>query len=453
MQKILDNSNKKIKLAIQFVSGYGGEFHSWRFPDANAKAYTDIEHYIRLAQIAEKGKIQTLFIADFPSLGGTGGGGDLARRSPITPMEPMTILSAVAVHTQKIGLTATFSTTYNLPYNLARQLKTLDTISGGRVGWNAVTTSTNNSAYNFGNQPLPSTEERYERADEMVRAVQLLWGSWGENAYIANKETGEFADMSQIKPVNFNGKYYQTRGPLPIPPTPQGQPPIFQAGGGQNGVELAGKFASGVYANPFTIEEAREHRFRLKKSAEKHGRNPNYINMFSGFMFSIADTKEEALAWRRQLLDYMGDEFWGQVNYLGMMLGLDLQGFDVNLPLPEKIRNWVTPNPYDPRSIRAVELVKEGYSIKDVLAHGVINYHPVVVGTAVEVADFLEEWFRAGATDGFSLSPDSPKGVERFVEEVIPILQERGLFHLDYEGDTLREHLEVPYQYGERKAF
>lgn len=179
MQDILDNSQKKIKLAIQFVSGYGGEFHSWRFPDVNAKAYTDIEHYIRLAQIAEKGKIQTLFIADTPSLGGAGGG-DLARRTPMFPMEPMTILSVVVTHTKKIGLTTTFSTTYNQPYNLARQLKTLDAISKGRVGWNAVTTSTLHSAYNFGNKPIPTTEERYKRADEMIRAVQSLWGSWGE---------------------------------------------------------------------------------------------------------------------------------------------------------------------------------------------------------------------------------------------------------------------------------
>lgn len=216
--------------------------------------------------------------------------------------------------------------------------------------------------------------------------------------------------MSQIKPVNFNGKYYQTCGPLPIPPTPQGQPPIFQAGVGQNGLDLAGKFSSGVYANPFTIEEAREHRLRLKKSAEKYGRNPDEINMFSGFMFSIANTKEEALAWRRQLLDYMGDELYGYVYHLGLMLGLDLRGMDINKPFSEKIRNWVEPNPYDFRSIRAVELVKEGHSIKDILAHGVINYHPVVVGTAKEVADFLEEWFKAGATDGFSLAPDSPKG-------------------------------------------
>lgn len=216
-------------------------------------------------------------------------------------------------------------------------------------------------------------------------------------------------------------------------------------------MELAGRFASGVYANPFTIEEAKEHRLRLKKSAENYGRNPDDINMFSGFMFSIADTKEEALAWRRQLLDYMGDEIYGYVYHLGLMLGLELRGMDINKPFSEKIRNWVEPNPYDSRSIRAVELVKEGYSVKDILAHGVINYHPVVVGTAQEVADFLEEWFRAGATDGFSLAPDSPQAVERFVEEVIPILQERGLFHLDYEEDTLREHLGVSYQYGVRK--
>ncbi|AHG82824.1 FMN-dependent oxidoreductase, nitrilotriacetate monooxygenase [Bibersteinia trehalosi USDA-ARS-USMARC-188] len=449
MTDYLDNSNKKIKLALQLVSGYGGEFQSWRLPESNEKAYTDIDYYVEMAKTAEQGKIHTLFIADTPSFGGAGGSSDIATRSPAFPLEPMVVLSAVAYATQKIGIVATFSTTYNLPYNLARQLKTLDTLSKGRLGWNAVTTGTPFTAYNFGNKPLPDTTTRYEMAHEMVEAVQTLWGTFGENAYITDKTTGQFADMSQILPANYKGKHYQVKGALPIPATPQGQPPIFQAGPSPEGIELAGRFASGVYANPFSISEARAYRNVLKQSAIAHGRNPDEINMFSGFMFTIGDTYEEALARRMQLLDFMSDdEFYGQIRYLSAMIGVNLHGLDLNEPLPEYLQNQATPHPNDPRSPRAVELIKKGMSPKEVLANGVINYHSVVVGTATDVADFMEEWFRAGATDGFSLAPDSQMGVREFVEKVVPILQERGIYHTDYEGNTLREHLGVGYQYG-----
>ncbi|MDO4431523.1 MAG: NtaA/DmoA family FMN-dependent monooxygenase [Lonepinella koalarum] len=449
MSDYLDNSNKQMKLAMMFVTGYGNESYAWRLADSNERAYTDINNYIKLAQIAEQGKIHTLFIADTPAMVGAGVSGDFARKSPMFVLEPMTIFSAIATHTQKIGLVATYSTTYNLPYNLARQLKTLDIISGGRIGWNAVTTGTREVAYNFGNKPLPDTTTRYEMAHEMVEAVQTLWGTFGENAYITDKVSGQFADMSQIKPANYQGKHYQVKGALPIPATPQGQPPIFQAGPSPEGVELAGRFASGVYANPFSIDEARSYRNVLKQSAIAHGRNPDEINMFSGFMFTIGDSYEEALARSMQLLDFMSDEeFNGQIRYLSAMIGVDLTGRDVNEPLPEYLQNQASPHPHDPRSPRAVELIQRGMSPKEVLANGVINYHPVVVGTASDVADFMEEWFKAGATDGFSLAPDSQKGVSDFVEKVVPILQKRGIYHLDYEGDTLREHLGVGYQYG-----
>ncbi|AHG75803.1 FMN-dependent oxidoreductase, nitrilotriacetate monooxygenase [Mannheimia varigena USDA-ARS-USMARC-1296] len=451
MTDYLDNSNKQLKLALQLVSGYAGENLSWRYPDSDPKAYTNINTYIKMAKTAEQGKFHTLFIADTPSLGGAGGGVDLTGKSPFFPMEPMTMLAAVATHTQKIGMVATFSTTYNLPYNLARQLKTLDIISGGRVGWNAVTTGTPHTAYNFGNKPLPDTTTRYEMADEMVTAVQSLWGSFGENAYIADQKTGEFIQMDKLNAVNFNGKYYQTKGPLPIPPSPQGQPPIFQAGPSFEGVELAGKFASGVYANPFTIEDARHYRNVLKQSAVAHGRNPNEINMFSGFMTTVADTREAALDRRRELIGFMPEaEFLGQIRYLSAMVGVDLQKFDLKQPLDPEILDHLSPNPQDPRSRNAVELFKQGYSPTDVLAMGAINYHPVVVGTPDDVADFMEEWFKAGATDGFSIVPESQQGVADFVEKVVPILQQRGLYHLDYQGDTLREHLGVAYQYGVR---
>lgn len=263
--------------AMMLVTGYGGETLSWRCKDSDPKAFTNVNTYIELAKLAEKGKIHTLFIADTPASVGAGVGGDVDRKSPMFVMEPMTLLSAVASHTEKIGLVATYSTTYNLPYNLARQLKTLDVMSGGRVGWNVVTTGTPEVAHNFGNDPLPDTKSRYEMANEMIEAVQALWGSFGQEAYVANQSTGEFIKSSEIKPVYYQGKYYQTMGALPIPPSLQGQPPLFQAGPSPEGITLAGKFASGVYVSVGKLTLMKNAYIFFEKSIDK--RNKLIYNM------------------------------------------------------------------------------------------------------------------------------------------------------------------------------
>lgn len=438
---------KQMKIVLQMVSGYGGEFKTWRLPQAKADAYTDMDLYVEMAKIAERGKLHALFMADTPALVN-----DLSTDSPMHSMDPLIAMTSVARATDRIGLVGTFSTTFNEPYNLARHLKTLDVISHGRVGWNAVTTSTPATAANFGTH-LQSSSDRYGRAHEVIEAVQGLWGSWGKEAYTHNKETGQFADTSAIRPVNYKGNYVQTAGPLPIPPSEQGQPPVFQAGPSPEGVRLAGRFASGVYANPFTIEEARAYRQELQESAVAHGRSADDIKIFTGFMFSIANSKEEALERRRQVLAFDQDELAHRLAYLGAMVGLNFSGIDPYQPLPESWLKMARANRMDPRSPRALEILQEGYSPIDTLAHGVINYHPVVVGTATDVADFLQEWFEAGACDGFSIVPDlAHDGVEAFVDQVVPILQERGIFHQDYEGETLRDHLGLPYQYGVREG-
>ncbi|MGV2503234.1 NtaA/DmoA family FMN-dependent monooxygenase, partial [Priestia megaterium] len=348
---------------------------------------------------------------------------------------------------------ATISTTFNYPYNIARQFKALDVISHGRVGWNAVTTSDPLAAANFGAR-VANRKERYDMAHESIQIVQALWGSWETDAWTLDVDGGKFADMDKIQPINLEGQYYASRGPLPIPPSDQGQPVIFQAGGGAEGLELAGRYASGVYANPYDIESAREHRQALRQSAARFGRNPDDIKMYAGFMFSIGSTEEEGLERRRQLMSFNPDEIPSRVSYLGSMVGLPLSvhTVDIDQPLATDMLKKAYANPMDPRSPRALELLKQGLSIRDVLAHGVINYHPVVAGTPIQVADFLEEWFLAGACDGFSVVPDiAYDGVADFVELVVPILQERGLFHREYEGKTLRENMGVPYQYGALK--
>lgn len=439
---------KEMQLALQMISGYGAEFSAWRMPGTDPAAYTNSDSYVERAKLAEKGKFQMIFIADTPALTV-----DLGPQTPMFPMDPMLALMAVARETKHIGLVATLSTTFNYPYNIARQFKALDVISHGRVGWNAVTTSEPLAAANFGAR-VANRKERYDMAHESIQIVQALWGSWGAEAWTLDVQGGKFADMDKIKPVNLEGQYYASRGPLPIPPSEQGQPVIFQAGGGNEGLELAGRYASGVYANPYDIESAREHRQALRQSAVRSGRKPDDIKMYAGFMFSLGATEEEALERRRQLMSFNPEEIPSRVSYLGSMIGLPLSVnmVDINQPLAADLLKNAYANPRDPRSPKALQLLKQGLSIRDVLAHGVINYHPVVAGTPVQVADFLEEWFLAGACDGFSVVPDiAHDGVADFVDLVVPILQDRGLFHKEYEGKTLRENMGVSYQYGMRK--
>ena len=434
-------NKSKMQLVMQMGSGYGLDQGAWRMPNADPAAYTNIDVQVELAKIAERGKIQMIFFADTPALTA-----DISNQPPQSPMDPIILLTVLARETERIGLVSTISTTFNYPYNVARQLKALDVVSNGRMGVNFVTTSNPGAAMNF-RDGIPSRQERYHQAHEFIQIVQALWGSWEEDALILDVKNGEFADMDKIRPINLAGDYVTSRGPLPIPPSKQGQPVIFTAGGGEEGLEIAGRYASGVYANPYDMESSRAYREIVRNSAKRFGRNPDEVKVIPGIIPSIAPTKEEALERRRQLDRNI--DLRGRVEYLGSMIGIPLSYDQIDQPIPKEMLEHAYANPQDPRSSYALELVKTGMPIRDCLAHGVINYHPVIVGTAEEVADFMEEWFVKGACDGFAIQPDvSFDGIADFVDQVIPILQERGLFHEDYEGTTLRDHMGVSYQYG-----
>lgn len=427
-------------LGMQLGNGYGTQNGAWRAPGVDPSNYTDFDALVRYAQAAERGKLAFLFLPDFLGLQV-----DLDHESTTLTLEPMLTLAAVARGTERIGLVATGSTTFNEPYNLARQFKALDVMSHGRAGWNAVTTSDPTSAANFGQQIAPRPQ-RYQRAHETIQIVQALWGSWGEDAWIRDTATGQFADASRVQPVNLQGEYVASRGPLPIPPSEQGQPVIFSAGGGENGLEIAGRYASGVIGAVFTIEDARAQRGAVRDAARRAGRDPDEVMFFAGIMTSIAPTKRAALD-RRIALGQ--DHFLSRVPYLGAMLGLNLHPDQLDQPLTPAQLAAAHASPRDPRSPRALEIAREGWTIRDVLAHGVIDYHPTPVGPASVTADHMQEWFEAGACDGFWINIDVYEdGIDTFVEQVVPILQERGLFHRDYEGVTLRDHLGAPAQYG-----
>jgi FMN-dependent oxidoreductase (nitrilotriacetate monooxygenase family) len=413
-----------MQLVMQIGSGYGIEQGAWRMPNAEPTAYMNIDKLVEFAKIAERGKIQMIFFADTPALQV-----DINNQPPPHTIDPTIVMTALARETERIGLVATFSTTFNYPYNVARQLKALDVISNGRIGVNFVTTSDQGAALNFGDK-IPSRKERYEKAHEFIQIVQALWGSWEEDALLLDVENGRFADMDKIQPVNLSGDYLTSRGPLPIPPSKQGQPVIFTAGGSEETLKIIGRYASGVYTNPYDIESALVYREVFRAGAKRFGRNPDEVKVIPGIIPSIAATKEEAIERRRQLDRNI--DLRGGVQYLGSMIGAPLSYDQIDQPVPEEMLKHTYANPQDPRSSRALELVKTGMTIRDILAHGLINYHPVIVGTAEDVADFMEEWFTKGACDGFAIQPDvSFDGIRDFVDQVIPILQERGLFHDD----------------------
>jgi len=428
-------------IGLHLGNGYGSQQGAWRMPGVDPLSYTSFDAWVKQAQAAERGKFQFLFLPDGPGAVLA----DIGTESPAFNLDVMMTLAAVARETEYIGLVATGSTTFNEPFNLARQFKALDVMSHGRAGWNAITSSGDDVAANYG-RAIPSSEERYGRAHEVVQLVQALWGSWGKHAWVHDQESGQFAKRDQIVPINLQGKYVDSRGPLYIPPSEQGQPIVFHAGGSPNAYELAGRFANAVIGAAFTIEDARAQRNAFREAAKRYGRDPDEIRYIPGLMTTIAKDRRTALDRRIQLT---GSSLRQRVSYLQQMLGIPLDVSRIDEPLTTAQLGAARPSRYDPRSNHALNIAKEGWSVRDILAHGVIDYHPVIVGPGVEAADHMQEWFEAGAADGFWISPDvNEDGIDAFVDEVVPILQARGLFHQDYEGKTLREHLSAPDQYG-----
>ncbi|WP_244906950.1 NtaA/DmoA family FMN-dependent monooxygenase [Rathayibacter caricis] len=431
---------KKMLISMQLGNGYGAPTLAWRAPQVDPRNYTNADAYVRYAQAAERGKFQFLFLPDFLSQSQRSD-----QDSPMLTMDPFILMAVMARETRKIGFVSTASTTFHEPYNLARQLKTLDVISGGRIGWNAITTSDEVSAANFGTS-IAGRDERYGRAHEVVEIVQALWGSWEEGAWVADQESGVFADLAKIRPIDLGGRYVASRGPLEIPPSPQGQPVVFHAGQSPHSLALAGRFANGVIGNTHSIADSIRQRSNIRRAAEEAGRDPDDITYFAGISPTLAPTTREALDRRGRFVE---PQIPQQIGYLGMMLGVPLSTADLDRPLSASSLAGARAAASDPRSATALRLAREGWSVRDILYHGVIDYHPAPVGPPQLTADHMQEWFEAGACDGFWLNPDVYEdGIDAFVDGVVPLLQERGLFHRDYEGDTLREHLGVPYQYG-----
>ncbi|BDG82193.1 putative monooxygenase YxeK [Bacillus subtilis] len=435
----MTSKKKQIKLGV-FLAGTGHHVASWRHPDAPADASMNLDYFKELARTAERGKLDMLFLADSLSIDSK------SHPNVLTRFEPFTLLSALAQVTSRIGLTATASTTYSEPFHIARQFASLDHLSNGRAGWNVVTSSIESTALNFSGEKHLEHHLRYQRAEEFVEAVKGLWDSWEEDAFIRNKETGEFFDKEKMHELNHKGEYFSVRGPLNVSRTPQGQPVIIQAGSSGDGKALAAKTAEVIFTAQNHLESAQEFYQSIKKQAAEFGRDPEKIAIMPGIFPVIADTEEEARAKYQELQDLIIPSVGLQIlqNYLG---GIDLSAYPLDGPLPK----------LDADASNAVKsrfkLVQEMAERDNMTIRELYKYvagsrgHHIFVGTPEQLADKMQEWVDHKACDGFNIMPPLlPEGIELFVDKVVPILQERGVFRNEYEGTTLREHfgLEKP---------
>ncbi len=421
-----------------FVLGTGHHIAAWRHSDVAADGAEDFQFFCNVAQIAERAKLDLLFLSDGLTFN------RLSHPAEQVRFEPITLLSALAAVTSRIGLAATASTTYNEPFHIARKFSSIDHLSKGRAAWNVVTSYYEEEAKNFTQSTHLDHSLRYERAHEFVEVVKGLWDSWDEDALIRDKDTGIYFDPKKLHTLNYQGNYFSVKGPLNSSRSPQGHPVIIQAGSSDAGVQLAAKTAEVVFTAQQTLEEAKNFYKKVKEQVVKYGRNPDEVKVLPGVSPIIGKTEKEAREKYEQLqelivpeigLDFLSD-------YLG---GLDFSTSRLDEPLPLHIPET---NGNQSRRKLIIDLARrENLTIRQLYKRVAGSRgHRLIFGTPNQIADQLEEWFDNGAADGFNLMfPYLPGSFVEFVDLVVPILQERGLFRTDYDGNTLRGHLGLPH--------
>jgi FMN-dependent oxidoreductase (nitrilotriacetate monooxygenase family) len=417
---------------------------AWLHPEARPERALDIGYYAELARLAESGKLDFVFQADVPAA--RDGNMRALSRAPrfMNIWEPLTLLTALAGATTHIGLGGTSSTSYYEPYNLARQYASLDHISGGRAAWNVVTSAHPSTGYNFGRDGLEPHALRYERAREFTELCFGLWDSWDDDAFRFDKSSGIFFDPEKMHALHHQGKYFQVRGPLNIARSPQGRPVIIQAGGSEDGKELAAQTAEAIFGAEGRIDKAAELYADIKRRMPRYGRQPDHLKVLPGLSITLGRTRAEAEARYQQLQDLIHPDVGRE------LLSDDLEGVDLSrVPLDAPIPLDLLPatanrhKSYFDAIVRAVK--EEGLTLRQLYQRHVARSGTSVRGTAADVAERMQEWFEAHAADGFMCSFTSiPRDLQLFVELVVPELQRRGLFRTDYAGRTLREHLGLP---------
>ena len=413
-----------------FVQTPGHHVAGWRHPDA-VSGGPDLALMKHIAATAERGKFDMFFLGD-----GFATGYD-EHPSTIGKFEPLTLLSALAMTTTRLGLAATGSTTYAEPYQLARSFASLDHLSGGRAGWNVVTTAYAKSSAVFGRQHPPHAE-RYAMAEEFVEACRLLWDSWDDGAFIADKKAGTFVRPGSLRIPDFNGKYFSIHGGLNVPRSPQGHPVLIQAGSSGPGQALAARIADVIFTAQNNLDEARTFYNGLKAQLIQYGRAANSALVMPGVFPVVGRTEAEAQAIFAELNRNIGTA--QAFTVLSERLGTDMSVYPFDGPVPD------LPETEALKSRAALLLAmarRETLTLRELYYRvAAARGHLLLIGDPVRIADTLENWFRAGAADGFNVMPPFfPGQFDAFVDQVVPILQERGLFRADYSGITLRDHL------------
>lgn len=408
----------------------------WRYPGAYPDANFNLKHLVSFIKKLEAAKFDAFFMADHLAVLNMPIEA-LRRSATATSFEPMTLLSALAMHTERIGLVATGSTTFDAPYHVARRFASLDHLSNGRAGWNIVTTSNPDAALNFGLTEHVEHDERYRRAREFYDVVTGLWDSWADDAWLRDQESGIFFDPAKMRAISHKGPQLSVRGPLNIARPVQGWPVIVQAGASEAGKQFAAETAEAIFTSLRNIDEGRAFRKDIKRRMAAAGRDPAQVRVLPGVLVFVAETSAEATK-KKQLLDSLVHPESGVPN-LSIRLGTDASKFDLDGPLPEIPQSNASQSGRD----ATVALAKrENLTVRQLAqiagGHSGLQF----VGSVTEVADTMQAWVESEATDGFTVQfPTVPAGLDDFVNLLVPELQRRGIFRRDYQGTTLRDHL------------
>ena len=426
-----------------FLSTPGNHLAGWRHPDAVTTTDMDWKEYAHLARTAEAAKFDTIFFQDTAAVNGSraldAGDTSRARLSRTVKLEPTALLAAIAAITTNIGVIATMTTTYNEPYNVARKFASIDHLSGGRAGWNLVTSQIEDEAQNFGFAEHLDHAKRYARAAEFYDVVVGLWDSWEDGALLRDKASGDYMDRDRVHFLNHEGEHFRVRGPLNVSRTPQGRPVVAQAGSSEAGRELAAKTADVIFTAQTKLDEARAFYADVKSRAAKYGREPGDIKIMPGITPVLGATMAEAQERYEQLQELMPDDVALQ-SLSHISGGLDLSTFPLDGPLPDLPPSNAAKARQDlvVRTARANNM-----TLRQIARHTAAGTgHRVLVGTPKYMADELESWLENDAADGFNVICNYyHKPFEAFAHQVIPELQRRGIFRTEYEGTTLRENL------------
>ena len=432
----MGGSTGQIKLGM-FYWPCGHHIAAWRHPDSVANSGANLQHIIELAQLAERGLFDMFFMADSVSFW-RGGLEAMTHDSYGTWIEPFTLMGALAQHTKHLGVVCTATTTYDQPFSLARRFASLDLVSGGRAGWNLVTSGNKAEADSFGLAEHMEKTERYKRAHEFAHVVRGLWNSWGDDVFVRDRESGIYFDKDKLHILDHDGVYFRTRGPINVPPSPQGEPVMVQAGASDDGRELAAETAEVIFGAQQTLEGAQEFYADVKHRLLAYGRKPDNLKVMPGLLVCVGETHDEAER-KYEMLQDLIDPVTG-LQLLSKRLDFDLSGFPINGPLPDIPRNKISSTRVD----LFVEIAhRENLTIRDLYRRVAgARGHYEIIGTPAEIVDMMEQWVSEGACDGFNIMPPVfPASLREFVDLVVPELQRRGLYRTAYSGTTLRENL------------